>query len=626
MGKNSENNGTTPICRCRVMYLGSSVPHATKDGLQGIQEPLRELYPETGLLEDGIAGIDSWVSVWSNGILIENVDESRRKVNRFFPIESLHYCAAVRYVIIPSNHDSVDKSFSDKITKFLPLDSPFLRNADNTHPPLFACILRRTSGIKVLECHAFICKREPAANALVRCCFHAYADSMYAKQIEESTYSQVGNRKSRSISALDTVDNKIEPWNENRNLSEDLTPLNQTSNGHQFGAPSEIGALSNISHSPDEDNYKVWPGSSSSREKDENGSMMRSLKPRQMIIANPMLSSPPPPLLAPIIGYPLCPSESDSKAFKHSWKKKKKSKHKQNGSLIMAPSFPPTPHILGNGYPVNFISVPQIPAQGQHHHPSICAPSNVAAAYSMSRRMKRGPQLTHQELPMMFPPNEEPVYIPQMRPLTPLSNYHSHSQSLQDPNYVQYPIQNYGTTSRREKAKSRDKESDREGSPSNLGIYKRKGHMNERAFSYSIRQEHRSRSNSLANLQFEEHNERRGSATSDATKVRERSDSKELRYMNNSNTDRVECLERNGGFYRDNYHHDSSRQLSQNFSNLNINENICEAKKSNNVASIKRSKHSSGSKGRKVSPPMPPIPPPMNLTNGKPSNETSKRK
>lgn len=37
----------------------------------------------------------------------------------------------------------------------------------------------------------------------------------------------------------------------------------------------------------------------------------------------------------------------------------------------------------------------------------------------------------------------------------------------------------------------------------NTGIYKRKGHLNERAFSYSIRQEHRSRSyGSLANLKF----------------------------------------------------------------------------------------------------------------------------
>lgn len=40
-------------------------------------------------------------------------------------------------------------------------------------------------------------------------------------------------------------------------------------------------------------------------------------------------------------------------------------------------------------------------------------------------------------------------------------------------------------------------------SPNGTGIYRRKGHLNERAFSYSIRQEHRSRSHgSLASLQF----------------------------------------------------------------------------------------------------------------------------
>ena len=69
--------GPTPICRCRVLYLGSSVPHVTKDGLQGIQEPLKELYPEDGAL--GAKGIDSWLSVWSNGFLLENVDENRKK-------------------------------------------------------------------------------------------------------------------------------------------------------------------------------------------------------------------------------------------------------------------------------------------------------------------------------------------------------------------------------------------------------------------------------------------------------------------------------------------------------------------------------------------------------------------
>lgn len=172
---------STPICRCRVLYLGSAVPRQSKDGLQGIQEPLRSLYPSEGAI--GAKGIDSWISVWSNGILLENIDENRKQVTRFFPIDSLHYCAAVRQVLIP------ERGNSNPEPKFLPLDSPFARTPRAQHPPIFAAILRRTTGIKVLECHTFICKREAAANALVRCCFHAYADNSYAMQLEGNTSS-----------------------------------------------------------------------------------------------------------------------------------------------------------------------------------------------------------------------------------------------------------------------------------------------------------------------------------------------------------------------------------------------------------------------------------------------------
>ena len=79
----------TPICRCRVLYLGSAVPHVTKDGLQGIQEPLKELYPEEGA--HGAKGIDSWLSVWSNGFLLENVDENREAER--ISISQLHFLA-----------------------------------------------------------------------------------------------------------------------------------------------------------------------------------------------------------------------------------------------------------------------------------------------------------------------------------------------------------------------------------------------------------------------------------------------------------------------------------------------------------------------------------------------------
>lgn len=265
----SKNHPTTsPICRCRVMYLGSSVPHITKDGLQGIQEPLRELYPDKATLASGNAGIDSWLSVWSNGILIENVDDSGREVKRFFKIDALHYCAAVKYVQLSAKSQNFNPYTTlpnpaslANFPKFLPLDSPHARQT-NQNPPIFASILRRTTGIKVLECHAFICKREAAANALVRCCFHAYADTMYAKQIgaeitaithqdinnndtnqrnmqqlKTSSYGDVVNvRKAKSVMALNEESKRFEPWRaqEMHYAKSNLTYRDQMDAGNQM--------------------------------------------------------------------------------------------------------------------------------------------------------------------------------------------------------------------------------------------------------------------------------------------------------------------------------------------------------------------------------------------------------
>ncbi|KAI1721184.1 hypothetical protein Ddc_07627 [Ditylenchus destructor] len=168
---------TAPLCRCRVLYIGSAVPTVTKDGLQGIQQPLKERYPTNEATDT--KGIDSWLSVWSNGLLLEYIDGSKKTENSFFPIVTLHYCAAVRYVNVSGF------SIEGGGERFIPLDTPFAQIPDSPHPPIFAAIFRRTTGVKVLECHAFICTNERAANALVRCCFHSYADTIYLKMDEK---------------------------------------------------------------------------------------------------------------------------------------------------------------------------------------------------------------------------------------------------------------------------------------------------------------------------------------------------------------------------------------------------------------------------------------------------------
>ncbi|XP_008481995.1 uncharacterized protein LOC103518694 [Diaphorina citri] len=597
-------NDATPICRCRVLYLGSAVPHITKDGLQGIQEPLRELYPEQGAL--GARGIDSWLSVWSNGLLLENVDENHKKITRFFPIETLHYCAAVRYVLVP-------EKLSSSQPRFLPLDSPFARAPNPSHPPLFAAILRRTTGIKVLECHTFICKREMAANALVRCCFHAYADSSYAKQIDNnSVYGTLRNGETQS-----SVD-KVDGWKRNGST---LT-LNSTVNSNTNDATIELSA--ETSNSADEisiyngdENHKIWTGST--RDLSENiygeyGATIKSSKssrPRQIINAQ---SPPPPP--------PPASKEEKPKKSKDKMKKKKTSKEEMypslNGSLYRGRSSsslggtlvrpkhghmysngtmmrPASSQLMLNGYgppmpppgPSRMPPGPPMPP-GPHHMmppgpplgppPMLMIPTTLP--HPKKGKNKNGimvpapPHLMSPPPPTLMPiPHhpmymtskkhgkhapmpvplamEEPIYMPSARPLSPIASY----QPGHFPHEA-YLMQQYATIDAKGSKKKNKKNKKHKGppiipivpimnggppgppngmnghgphhdmmppgmsnghhhpdmledeilddeSPYNTGIYRKKGHLNERAFSYSIRQEHRSRSyGSLANLKF----------------------------------------------------------------------------------------------------------------------------
>lgn len=70
------------------------------------------------------------------------MDGEKRTDSAFFAINSLHYCAAVRYVNMGGF------AVEGGGERFIPLDSPFALT-DSPHPPIFAAIFRRTTGVKV---------------------------------------------------------------------------------------------------------------------------------------------------------------------------------------------------------------------------------------------------------------------------------------------------------------------------------------------------------------------------------------------------------------------------------------------------------------------------------------------
>ncbi|KAI6176438.1 PID domain-containing protein [Aphelenchoides bicaudatus] len=186
---------SVPLCRCRVLYIGSAVPIATKDGLQDIARMV-EKFEESMLGNDVFCELlinaDCRISVWSNGVLIEHIDGSSKTEGAFYPIINLHYCAAVRYTTAGNGFAENDRE------RFIPLDS-FPHPDSQQHPPIFAAVFRRNSGVKVLECHTFICTNDRAANALVRSCFHSYADTAFLK-IEDKLLGRQKAIKNGSLS------------------------------------------------------------------------------------------------------------------------------------------------------------------------------------------------------------------------------------------------------------------------------------------------------------------------------------------------------------------------------------------------------------------------------------------
>ncbi|XP_043651700.1 uncharacterized protein LOC122619067 [Drosophila teissieri] len=574
---------STPICRCRVLYLGSAVPRQSKDGLQGIQEPLRSLYPSEGAV--GAKGIDSWLSVWSNGILLENVDENLKQITRFFPIESLHYCAAVRQVLIPERGNAHPEP------KFLPLDSPFARMPRAQHPPIFAAILRRTTGIKVLECHVFICKREAAANALVRCCFHAYADNSYARQLETGGGGSVyGTLKSGAVSKSSAdltsvgLANGVGGGNHHLALSAQggwrsragstttLNSLGRASNGHANGSAigmqgGSTGSAAEVytsvknfydssadlnvtvddgdaSYNADE-NHKVWNGS-----QDQLDSIGPLESPYDLFTGN--TSTMGRPLRARQISTPIDVPPPPVKEERNTKRDKKSTKsfgsQSLSGTLIRPKPIHPSP-LHGSGFQVpGSMTYGQGPHASRYHtisHRGIPpGPPNHLPQQPPPHPSQHQVHMMHQANIAGLPPMQIPVMMPQqyatLQPSRSIGKKKKKEKKkgagggggvpvgmpIVPPIYA-FQQQAMGVTpsqltqsligesrplghSSRKLAASMSNGLDDSGnsgaespSPGGTGIYKRKGHLNERAFSYSIRQEHRSRSHgSLASLQF----------------------------------------------------------------------------------------------------------------------------
>ncbi|XP_034486429.1 uncharacterized protein LOC117790922 isoform X2 [Drosophila innubila] len=153
-----------------VTCLGSLPLKDKVTSLQGLQEPLRQLYLDevtkkklkSGFLDICATGLRVKINAMSNNKVNEEENESS-----ITPFHNIAVWSAVKFVISESDGGAAflplitDPDNIDKTALFQPLsaiEQLAVEQSEHIHAPIFAVVMRSASAPKILECHGFICK------------------------------------------------------------------------------------------------------------------------------------------------------------------------------------------------------------------------------------------------------------------------------------------------------------------------------------------------------------------------------------------------------------------------------------------------------------------------------------
>ncbi|XP_017085166.2 LOW QUALITY PROTEIN: uncharacterized protein LOC108117310 [Drosophila eugracilis] len=156
-----------------VTYLGSLPLKDKVTSLQGLQEPLRQLYLSevtkkqklnTGSLDICATGLRVKISAMAVSNGAGAPEESEAQIT---PFHNIAVWSAVKFIISDDDGGAAflplitDPENIDKTALFQPLSSSeqlAVENSIHVHAPIFAVVMRSASSPKGLECHGFICK------------------------------------------------------------------------------------------------------------------------------------------------------------------------------------------------------------------------------------------------------------------------------------------------------------------------------------------------------------------------------------------------------------------------------------------------------------------------------------
>ncbi|XP_070143087.1 uncharacterized protein [Drosophila kikkawai] len=155
-----------------VTCLGALPLKDKVTSLQGLQEPLRQLYLSevtkkklnSGSLDICATGLRVKISTLS---IASGADGSEEGEALITPFHNIAVWSAVKFVISDDDGGAAflplitDPENIDKTALFQPLSSSeqmAVEHSIHVHAPIFAVVMRSASSPKVLECHGFICK------------------------------------------------------------------------------------------------------------------------------------------------------------------------------------------------------------------------------------------------------------------------------------------------------------------------------------------------------------------------------------------------------------------------------------------------------------------------------------
>lgn len=201
-----------------IGYLGSAILTKGKTGLGCLQQPLRELYcifrqSNSRLIQERrlIVSLDGLTMIY-NELGIEKC--LHNDLSFVYDVDLLQLVCAQRkdkrlqcaFIPIGKDHDiSYDNLFQK-------VDKHYAHLIENKpHPPIIALIMRRSTGIQVLECHVFICRSTSEAQVIVNeiknvCAKHKQQLSQKTKIFQYKPYSS-GESKAYEAAAMAAVSN-----------------------------------------------------------------------------------------------------------------------------------------------------------------------------------------------------------------------------------------------------------------------------------------------------------------------------------------------------------------------------------------------------------------------------------